>query len=168
MSAQVPTATSPEQELAALVSQVMAMSMLAVSFSRRCIDVHDKEMSKSALDIAQQCIDISTKIPRVVRAHVDAAEDQFRPPTPAFYEHIAPTPDQMDARLPAGRGENQVWYVVCVGRNPGLYAAADDADEEVRGVPNHSRLKVTGRAAALAHYRQMYDNGKVRCMKEEP
>ena len=45
---------------------------------------------------------------------------------------------------------------------------SDDADEEVRGVPNHSRLKVTGRAAALAHYRQMYESGKVRCMKEEP
>ena len=40
MSAPLPIATSPEQELAALVSQVMAMSMLAVSFSRRCIDVH--------------------------------------------------------------------------------------------------------------------------------
>ncbi|KAJ7886565.1 hypothetical protein B0H14DRAFT_3431142 [Mycena olivaceomarginata] len=164
-SAPVPTATSPEQQLEALISQVTAMSMLAVDFSERCIDVHDKEMSRSALDIARQCIDINAKIPRVVRAHVDAAVDELRSPTPAFYEHIAPTPDEIAASVPTGQGDNQMWYVVVLDAD--LACMPPHAEDEVRGVPRGSCRKVLGRVSALAHYRQMYDTGKVRLMSEE-
>jgi hypothetical protein len=35
---QVPTGATPEQELAALVSQVAALSILAVDVTRHCLD----------------------------------------------------------------------------------------------------------------------------------
>ncbi|KAJ6510908.1 hypothetical protein C8R45DRAFT_1162116 [Mycena sanguinolenta] len=172
-SAQVTTGTSPEQELAALVSQVAALSMAAIDMSRHCLEVHDKETSKAALEMARQCLDInradldSEKVPRIVRAHVDATIAEYRSPTPAFYEHEAPTPDHIESMFPAGRGENKTWHVVCIGRQPGLYGEPEDAEEQVRGVPSQSRCKVVGRAAALAHYRQMYESGKVMRLTEE-
>ncbi|KAJ6614468.1 hypothetical protein B0H10DRAFT_1950603 [Mycena sp. CBHHK59/15] len=65
-------AATPEQELAALVSQVAALS-------------------KIALDMTRHCLDINEKLPRVVRAQVDAAIAEHTPAT-AFYEETAPTP----------------------------------------------------------------------------
>ncbi|KAF8171610.1 hypothetical protein K438DRAFT_1982026 [Mycena galopus ATCC 62051] len=148
-SALVPAASNSEQELAALVSQVAALSKLAV-------------------DLTERSVDSNEKLPRVVQAQVEAALAEARPPTPAFFEYDAPTPVELEALFPAGRGDNQAWHVVCVGRKPGLYAASDEADEQVRGVPEQSRRKMAGRATALAYYRNMYEQGKVTCLTEIP
>ncbi|KAF7375534.1 hypothetical protein MSAN_00441600 [Mycena sanguinolenta] len=131
-SAQVPTAASPAQELGALVSQVQALSLLSVNTARRSVDVNDKEMSKLALDMNHCCVELwgmcfvylliwihSEQIPRVVHDQVQAALAQERPFTPMCYEHVAPTPDEMEASLSTG-GDTQAWYVVCVGRHPGF------------------------------------------------
>ncbi|KAJ6548274.1 hypothetical protein B0H10DRAFT_2101155 [Mycena sp. CBHHK59/15] len=141
-------AATPEQELAALVSQVAALS-------------------KIALDMTRHCLDINEKLPRVVRAQVDAAIAEHTPAT-AFYEETAPTPDQLEAQFPPGRGDSQAWYVVCTGRQPGLYASADEADEQVSGVPHQHRRKLTGRGPALAYYRQLYELGQVMRLTEIP
>ncbi|KAJ6494479.1 hypothetical protein C8R45DRAFT_927658 [Mycena sanguinolenta] len=167
-SSQEPTAATPEQELAALVSRVAAVAKLAVNVSNRCLDVHDTETSKLALEITRQCIDIGDKIPQVVRTHVDAALEDARPPTPAFYEYVAPTPAEVDEKVPEARSDNQTWHVVCVGRQPGLYATYEEADDQVRGVPDQSRRKVVGRDPALAYYRHMYEHGKVTRLTETP
>ncbi|KAJ7870319.1 hypothetical protein B0H14DRAFT_3440151 [Mycena olivaceomarginata] len=167
MASQVTTAATPEQELAALVSQVAAMSVLAVNITQHCVDTDDKAVSKLALDMTRHCIDLTDKIPRVVRAQVEAAVAEVRPPT-TFSQGIAPTPAQLEAQFPSGRGDNQAWYVVCIGRQPGLYATADEADAQVLGVPDQYRRKVVGRIPALVYYRQMYDLQRVMRLTEIP
>jgi hypothetical protein len=46
--------------------------------------------------------------------------------------------------------------------------SSEEAEDEVTGVPRGYRRRVPGRIAALAYYRQMYDQGKVRRLNEEP
>ncbi|KAJ6514778.1 hypothetical protein DFH09DRAFT_1328037 [Mycena vulgaris] len=72
------------------------------------------------------------------------------------------TPDQLDASFPAGVGDDLPWQVVCIGREPGLYASADTANEQLTGVPNQFRQKKSTRLEALAFYRHRYNAGKVQ------
>ncbi|KAJ7480530.1 hypothetical protein B0H11DRAFT_2233306 [Mycena galericulata] len=138
---------TPEEELAALVAQVGALSKLA-------------------LDMTRSCIDISDSIPRIVRAQVDAAIAKILPPGPLFFRSVAPTPAQIEARFPPGTGDNQPWYVVCIGRSPGLYATSQEADDQVNGVPNQSRKKKDSRQEALLYYRSQYEIGEVMQVSE--
>ncbi|KAF8190202.1 hypothetical protein K438DRAFT_1971082 [Mycena galopus ATCC 62051] len=132
--------------------------------SHRAVDLEDKVLSKLALDMTRHCIEIHDKLPRVIRAQVDATLGESR----AFYQGIASTPAQLEALFPPSRGDNQTWYVVCIRCRPGLYATSEEADAEVLGVPDQSRRKVTGRVAALAYYRQMYEQQKVMRLTEVP
>ncbi|KAJ7801657.1 hypothetical protein B0H14DRAFT_3489314 [Mycena olivaceomarginata] len=107
------------------------------------------------------------KIPHVVRVQVDAAVALYHN-APTFFENIAPTPDQMDAEYPPGRG-GQSSVVHRLRWTPaGFYVTFEEAEDEVNGVPCGYRRRVAGRIAALAYYRQMYDQGKVRRLNEEP
>ncbi|KAJ6528818.1 hypothetical protein B0H19DRAFT_1083162 [Mycena capillaripes] len=142
------TAPTPKQELAALIAQVA-------------------ELSKTALDVTRHCIDLNERIPRVVRAQVDAAIGQLTP-APAFVQGVAPTPAELEAAFPPGRSDSQAWYVVCVGRQPGMYATFEEADAQVLGVPGQKRRKMTGRGPALAYYRQMYAQNDVMLLREIP
>ncbi|KAJ7500348.1 hypothetical protein B0H11DRAFT_2225892 [Mycena galericulata] len=148
-SPNAPTAPTPEEELAALVAQVAALSKLA-------------------LDVTRHCIDISDQIPRVVRAQVSAAVAENTPSGPAFLCTVGPSPGRMEALFPPGQGDNQPWYVVCVGHRPGLYASSSDADDQVRGVPNSSRRRKDTRQEALAYYRSQFDAGEVARVTEAP
>ncbi|KAJ7714238.1 hypothetical protein B0H14DRAFT_2644520 [Mycena olivaceomarginata] len=63
-SSQVLTAATPAQEWAALISQVAALSKLAVDMAERCIniDAHlDKVLSKIALSVTRNCLDANVK-----------------------------------------------------------------------------------------------------------
>ncbi|KAJ7478927.1 hypothetical protein FB451DRAFT_1395542 [Mycena latifolia] len=139
-------APTPAEELVALVAKVTAMS-------------------RQALDLTVKCLDVSHELPRVVAAQVAAAVADFTSDV-AFVEEVAPTPDELDALFPPGTGDSQTWYVVSIGRQPGLYASPHDADDQVRGVPHQGRRKKDGRAEALAYYRTMYENNLVRKMVE--
>ncbi|KAJ6448080.1 hypothetical protein C8R45DRAFT_1114217 [Mycena sanguinolenta] len=162
-SSSVPTAANSEKDLAAVVTALM---QLTVDATIHALDLNDKALTKLIVDMTRLCLDVQDKLPRVVRAEVEAAVAEVRPPTPIFYQGVAPTPAQMEGMFPAGRGDNQQWHVVCVGRQPGLYATSDEADVQVHGVPDQSRRRMTGRAAALAYYRQMYEQGKVMRLTE--
>ncbi|KAJ7301353.1 hypothetical protein DFH08DRAFT_978831 [Mycena albidolilacea] len=133
---QLPSATNSKEELAALVSQVTALSKLAVDLSERCINVDDKALSKLALEVTRHCIDIHNKIPHVVRVQVDAAV-AFYHNAPTFFENIAPTPDEMDAEYPPGREDNQAWYRWSIL-----------ADEDVAG-DIHLHLQSLGKLASV-------------------
>ncbi|KAJ7691220.1 hypothetical protein B0H14DRAFT_3532031 [Mycena olivaceomarginata] len=151
--AQNPTTTTiaptSEQEMAAVVSKVTAMSKLALDMTRLCIEVNDK-------------------LPAVVQAQVVDALASVAPQGPAFHHSAAPLPDEIDAMFPLGYGENQPWYVVCVGRRPGLYASYADVDDQVRGVPNQSRKRKDTLREALLYYRTQYRLGECERVLEAP
>ncbi|KAJ7893423.1 hypothetical protein B0H14DRAFT_3427495 [Mycena olivaceomarginata] len=125
-------AATSEQEMAALVAKVTTLSKLALDMTRLCIDVNDN-------------------LPALVQSQVAAAVAAVTSPGPKWYHSPAPSPDEMDAMFPPGYLDNVQWYVVCVGRRPRpLY---QDADDQVRGVPNQLRKRKDSRQEALLYYR---------------
>ncbi|KAJ7722467.1 hypothetical protein B0H14DRAFT_3520318 [Mycena olivaceomarginata] len=139
-------APTSEQEMAALVSKVTVMSKLALDMTRLCIEINDK-------------------LPAVVQGQVVAA---LASPWAPFSITAPPDEIDIDAMFPAGYGEHQAWYVVCVGRHPGLYASYADADDQVRGVPNQSRKKKDSLQEALLYYRTQYRQGECERVSEAP
>ncbi|KAJ7442102.1 hypothetical protein B0H11DRAFT_2251729 [Mycena galericulata] len=163
---------TPEEELAALVAQVGALSKLALDMTRSCIDISDSIPRIVRAQVIPPIAKILPpgplfdSIPRIVRAQVDAAIAKILPPGPLFFRSVAPTPAQIEARFPPGTGDNQPWYVVCIGRSPGLYATSQEADDQVNGVPNQSRKKKDSRQEALLYYRSQYEIGEVMQVSE--
>ncbi|KAJ7655507.1 hypothetical protein B0H17DRAFT_1213975 [Mycena rosella] len=80
---------------------------------------------------------------------------------PLWVQGILLTPDQLGVQFPPGLGEDLLWQVVCIGREPGLYAS-------VNGVPNQSHKKKKSRAEALTFYHICYGKGKVEKWNEVP
>ncbi|KAK7017279.1 hypothetical protein R3P38DRAFT_3201682 [Favolaschia claudopus] len=176
-------AANPHPELASTVSQLAALTKASIEMASRSIQVDEKGLSILALEMAKHCVDLNERLPRVIAAEIAAAalDAQVNAITaatadlalpvdnrPAFVRGVAPTPDTLESVIKPGNGDNQMWYVVCVGRMPGLYPDAEKADVQVLGVPDQSRRKVSGRVAALAYYRQMYEDDKVMCLFEDP
>ncbi|KAK7053968.1 hypothetical protein R3P38DRAFT_3171426 [Favolaschia claudopus] len=169
----------PHQELVSTMRQMAALTKASIELAQRSIQVDEKGLSLLALDMAKHCVEINEKLPRVIAAEVATArwEEEAaafgslnvndRDDRPTFVQGVAPTPDEMETTFQPGNGDNQNWYVVCVGRMPGLYPDPDSANAQVLGVPDQSRRKVSGRAAALAYYRQMYDDNKVMRLNEQ-
>ncbi|KAJ6547987.1 hypothetical protein DFH09DRAFT_1087450 [Mycena vulgaris] len=138
---------TPAQELAALVAKVAALSKLA-------------------LDMTKLTMDINDAVPGVIASQVTQAVDVLTPTAPQFMHGTARTPDQMDALFPPGVGDHQLWYVVIVGREPGLYNSSVAADAEVNGVPGQFRQKKASRVEALAFYRNRYNDSAVAKISE--
>ncbi|KAJ7862583.1 hypothetical protein B0H14DRAFT_2575250 [Mycena olivaceomarginata] len=105
------------------------------------------------------CIDVNDNLPALVQSQVAAAVAAVTSPGPKWYHSPAPSPDEMDAMFPPGYLDNVQWYVVCVGRRPGLYSSYQDADDQVRGVPNQLRKRKDSRQEALLYYRSQFRTG---------
>ncbi|KAJ7279182.1 hypothetical protein C8J57DRAFT_1503000 [Mycena rebaudengoi] len=134
------TASIPSSETAAFVAKVAMLSRLAA-------------------DLTKLAIEVQTELPDILRSQMDAAF-----PEDGDYLWVAGTPltpDEMEAKIPPGVGDSQVWYVVLRGRNPGLYPSHADCDNQVLGVPNQFRQKKSGRLEALAFYRHNFLKGNV-------
>ncbi|KAJ7761382.1 hypothetical protein B0H16DRAFT_1456131 [Mycena metata] len=153
------TTNSAEQEMEVLISRLTALSKLGLEMTRHCIDVTEA-------------------IPRVIRAQVDAQVDAILEgaanasvepaPGPTWYSTPAPTPAQMEARYPPGINDDIPHYVVCIGRVPGLYTSSQDAEDQVRGVPDMSCRKKDTRAEGLRWYREQHTLGKTMRVSEVP
>ncbi|KAJ7260165.1 hypothetical protein C8J57DRAFT_1514872 [Mycena rebaudengoi] len=135
------TASAPSVEMETFVAKVAALSKLAV-------------------DLTKLAIEVQTELPRIVHLQMGAVSEDdnddylWAAGTPL-------TPDEMEAKIPPGVGENQTWYVVLRGRNPGLYPSYLDSDAQVLGVPNQFRQKKCGRTEALTFYRYHFTRGDV-------
>ncbi|KAK7055698.1 hypothetical protein R3P38DRAFT_3170372 [Favolaschia claudopus] len=77
------------------------------------------------------------------------------PAGPLFVRGIPKTPAELERDHPPGSGE--VWYVVILGREPGLYAKAADADYQCNGIPHQYKVKKTSRTDAISCYRSLYN-----------
>ncbi|KAJ7030754.1 hypothetical protein C8F04DRAFT_1186598 [Mycena alexandri] len=88
-----------------------------------------------------------------------------------WVQGVARTPDELDASY-AGLtvAEDLTWQVVCIGREPGLYAtaASEEANPLLDGVPNQFRRKKDSLTEALAFYRLRYETGRVQKWNEAP
>jgi hypothetical protein len=102
---------------------------------------------------------------------------------PDFEVGVAITPDALERRFPSGVAELAAWYVVAVGREPGLFLSrlhplhlpisllfilfvSDEAEDQVKGVPNFCREKKKSRREALDFYRHKYEHHEVMKLTE--
>ncbi|KAJ7701630.1 hypothetical protein B0H14DRAFT_3527593 [Mycena olivaceomarginata] len=68
---------------------------------------------------------------------------------------------KMDDEYPPGRGDNQAWYVICVGRQPGFYVTSRKRKTKSPVVPRAIPPPGCRGVSALAYYRSVYDQGKL-------
>ncbi|KAJ7438375.1 hypothetical protein B0H11DRAFT_2358566 [Mycena galericulata] len=173
-------ASNPQEELDALVKRVSELSQMALDMTRLCIDVQTVvpgvALSRQAFDMARVCLDlradplILAALPEAFARVTGTPAEEPAPVAAAFdwVEFPAPTPDQMDSYYPPGVGDDLSWHVVCIGREPGLYASPEEANKQIVGVPNQFRQKKDSRLEALAFYRLRYDSQRVHKMVAVP
>ncbi|KAJ7120867.1 hypothetical protein C8R44DRAFT_877194 [Mycena epipterygia] len=158
------TASTPTEEMDALIVQVADLSKLALKMTQHCIDLHDNIPRVVVIQVA-------AKVAAELAALADTAAAPTTADNPAsdeFVELPAPTPDELDALFPIGTGDSQVWHVVCIGREPGLYANHMDAYDQITGVPNSFRMKKSSLCEALNFYRWRYARQEVKKLVESP
>ncbi|KAJ7897596.1 hypothetical protein B0H14DRAFT_2557599 [Mycena olivaceomarginata] len=132
-------AATSEQEMAALVSKVTALSKLALDMTRLCIEVNDN-------------------LPALVQSQVAAAVAAVTlPPLHRM---------KWTRCFPPGYLDNIQWYVVCVGRRPGQYSSYQDADDQVRNVPGQLWKRKDNRQEALLFYRNQFRAGECKRVSE--
>ncbi|KAJ7083944.1 hypothetical protein B0H15DRAFT_951698 [Mycena belliarum] len=163
-------ASTPQEEMDALVAKVAALTLMSLDMARLCVDVQNVvpgiALSKQALAMTSLCIDVKTQIaPAFSAAANRAVASLVNAPVP-FPDHlwvkgVALTPDQLEASFAPGVGDEQTWHVVCIGREPGLYASPAEANLQIEGVPNQFREKKKSRVEALAFYRYRYETARV-------
>ncbi|KAJ7119209.1 hypothetical protein C8R43DRAFT_960142 [Mycena crocata] len=149
------TAPTPAEELAAVLAQVAVVTKLSVDMTKLCIDLHQK-------------------IPVLVAHRAAAAAAPPVAPAvaaPLFIEGVARTPAHLEAAFPPGHGDKLQWYVVCIGREPGLYATSplsDESERQVNGIPRQFRIRKGSRVEALTFYRERYEEQAVSKINEAP
>ncbi|KAF8178865.1 hypothetical protein K438DRAFT_1769318 [Mycena galopus ATCC 62051] len=70
------------------------------------------------------------------------------------------TPAQVEAQH-ASAPNDCAWYVVWVGREPGIYITSEEADAQIKGCPGQQYRKRQSKREALALYRDKFCDGQV-------
>ncbi|KAJ7686239.1 hypothetical protein B0H17DRAFT_1204448 [Mycena rosella] len=163
-------ASNPQAEMDALTAKVAQLTTMCLDMTKLCIDVLSPgvALSKQALEMTALCLDVKGLVPPAFiaaaqhAAVIIVAASVAPPPTiRSGFQGVALTPAQLEAKFgPAGLGDDLPWQVVCIGREPGLYASVDDANDQLNRVPNQFRAKKQTRVEALAFYRHRYEAGK--------
>ncbi|KAJ7178245.1 hypothetical protein C8R46DRAFT_1029733 [Mycena filopes] len=87
--------------------------------------------------------------------------------TSTFLEGTPATPDELAAAFADTADAHSYYWVVTIGREPGLYPTDGAATDQTRGVPNQFQQRLPGLDMALAFYRNAYDQNKVHKVFEE-
>ncbi|KAJ7891643.1 hypothetical protein B0H14DRAFT_3428429 [Mycena olivaceomarginata] len=113
----------------------------------------------------------SLKLPALV-ARIEQIE-AAQPPADAQEESqvtwvpgVPKTPAHVTAEHAAAPSGSRSWYVVYVGREPGLYTTVEEADFQIKGVPGQQYRRRANKAEALALYTAKHIAGEVEKLVE--
>ncbi|KAJ7871698.1 hypothetical protein B0H14DRAFT_3439407 [Mycena olivaceomarginata] len=93
-------------------------------------------------------------------------DDPAAPTEVVWVEAVAKTPAQVEAEHAAATDSSRPWWVVYVGREPGIYTSVEEADLQIKGVPNQQYRRRASKLEALALYKQRHHDGLVAKMVE--
>ncbi|KAJ7602954.1 hypothetical protein DFH06DRAFT_1350773 [Mycena polygramma] len=94
--------------------------------------------------------------------------DQDEPDTDNLWvRQVAKTPAQVEAEHRNSPDGSRPCYVVYVGREPGLYFTHEEADAQIKGVPNQQYRRRASKAEGLFLYTQFYENVPTKVEKWE-
>ncbi|KAJ6556335.1 hypothetical protein B0H19DRAFT_1071442 [Mycena capillaripes] len=134
----VPVSLSPREELAALVEIVDKLVLRANALTRMAREVQ-------------------TKLPNILdRLNAEAAADHV------WVRAVAKDPAVVEAEHASELNGSRGWWVVYVGREPGLYTTVEAANIQINGCPGQQCRRKGSKAEALLFYRQKWDDGEVR------
>ncbi|KAJ6470680.1 hypothetical protein C8R47DRAFT_1077694 [Mycena vitilis] len=93
-------------------------------------------------------------------------QDEPAPPDNVWVRQEAKTPAEVVAEhLNSPNGSCACWTVF-VGREPGIYFTREQADAQVKGVPNQQYRRRAGKTDALMFYEQMFKENLVQKWEE--
>ncbi|KAJ7122606.1 hypothetical protein C8R43DRAFT_959313 [Mycena crocata] len=167
-------ASTPQQEMDALLELVGTLSSMSLNLTRLCIEVQNVvpgiALSRQALEMTGACLDIKDQIRHAFAVVAEAAVAAAAPPAPLveWIRRQALTPDQLERSHPAGLCDDSAYQVVTIGREPGIFISSDDASNNISGVPKGFRKKKDSRIEALAFYRAQFEAGKVEKWRDVP
>ncbi|KAJ7259466.1 hypothetical protein C8J57DRAFT_1515534 [Mycena rebaudengoi] len=144
-------------------ASVQSASLAAAVEERTPTGRLSMELVAATLETTRLAVEVQNRLPAVLAAveiaaaqaaqvYAHAAEPS-RPPGPPFTEGVAITPDALETFIPES---GNIWYVVIIGRQPGLYRTPAEANLQTHGVPGQFSQKKTSRREALAFYRERY------------
>ncbi|CAK5279859.1 unnamed protein product [Mycena citricolor] len=138
------TSPAPNAKMQELITLLQA----AATLSRQAI-----ERSSRAGELIRQVID---ELPEAVDRAVPSQDSIDRP---RWIKLPARSPAEVANLLSADAGD--LFYVVVVGREPGVYLSHTKADELCDHVPGQKKMRFRDRAVALDYYRQQFQADKV-------
>ncbi|KAJ7218323.1 hypothetical protein C8J57DRAFT_1537488 [Mycena rebaudengoi] len=151
-------AASPGDELAALINEVETLAQFALNLQTRISNTNygvTPSQDRSAVinqveSLAALTIHVQANLNRVlVGQFVNAMVHPAR--ATAYLQGTPFMPSQLEAAH-AGSPEDQPWYVVLVGHEPGIYPSPSAANAQTDGIPNQRQLRQSTRTLALAAY----------------
>ncbi|KAJ7292451.1 hypothetical protein C8J57DRAFT_1489959 [Mycena rebaudengoi] len=143
-------------DLAAMVVLVGHLAASTVESASFAASIHGRmpanslsaQLVASTVESTRLAIEVQNRLPAVMAASLGRSSG------PPFTSGVAIPPDALETFIPPNSGE--IWYVVIVGREPGLYRTPAEANHQTHGVPGQFSQKKTSRHEALAFYRERY------------
>ncbi|KAJ7878690.1 hypothetical protein B0H13DRAFT_1892566 [Mycena leptocephala] len=133
-------ATEPPTACQELVALITAADKLAERAS---------SLNRTARKIQDRLPDILDKL------DAEAAADRV------FVCGVAKSPAVVAAEHADAPDGSRTWWVVYVGREPGLYTTVEQANAQTKGCPNQQCRKKTSKSEALVFYQQKWGEDEV-------
>ncbi|KAJ6546149.1 hypothetical protein B0H10DRAFT_1969748 [Mycena sp. CBHHK59/15] len=122
-------------------------------------EIHLNQIFFASMDLYRpraQAKELHDKLPAILaRLNEEAAEDNV------FVRVVAKTPPKLRLCTPRPADGSRAWWVVFVGRDPGIYDTLEAANVQIKGCPNQEYRRKGSKQEALAFYQLMYDNKQV-------
>ncbi|KAJ6582409.1 hypothetical protein B0H19DRAFT_1061823 [Mycena capillaripes] len=133
----------------------------AIQELRAVIATVDKLATCTAA-IARMVENVSNKLPGILtRLAKEAAEDNI------FVRAVPKTAAQVAVQHAQAPDGPRSWWVVYIGREPGIYPTLEDADLQIKGCPNQQYRRKGSKKEALAYYKLLHEANEVEKMSED-
>ncbi|KAJ7355183.1 hypothetical protein DFH08DRAFT_954686 [Mycena albidolilacea] len=142
---------SSRAELMAAIATVDELVVRAVRLTRTA-----QILKNTAEDVARTAQDLQVRLP-VLLDHQNEreAEDHI------WVRATAKSPTQVAADHANASEGQRPWYVVYVGREPGLYDTVEQADTQIKGCPGQQYRRKASKREAIDFYRAKFEANEV-------
>ncbi|KAJ7888671.1 hypothetical protein B0H14DRAFT_2562244 [Mycena olivaceomarginata] len=114
------------------------------------------ELVLRAADFQRTAQELQKKLPAMVQS---LTEQQAADNT--WVRAVAKTPNQVALEHISAPAGSRAWWVVYVGREPGLYSTIEAADAQIKGCPNQQYRRKADKTEALNFYIHKHNEGVV-------
>ncbi|KAJ7776680.1 hypothetical protein B0H14DRAFT_3508260 [Mycena olivaceomarginata] len=110
----------------------------------------------AAESLKRDAEELQEQLPHILdHFNEDAAADNI------WVRTVPRTPEQVEREHEAAPHGSHSWWVVFVGREPGLYTTVEAVDANVRNCPGQQIRQKKSKREAIAYYCEMWDTQKV-------